>query len=183
MENNKFVLIPLHLWEQGTLQLSSIDTEPGDARIRFFKRKQPIHPGYIGKNFMTPKKIKDTDPPNQNERLKEYLLKEFRKDSNAKKNLSELFENSYNFSLNNTIVVDNVDTEVHARDFIHNLRRENGSFDLKYSIILNTLNFPQNYMTNTVALADDDSSWLFLKDSSWINCTGVDQQLLDHSII
>ena len=44
MENNKFVLIPLHLWEQGTLQLPSIDTEPGDARIRFFKRKQPIDP-------------------------------------------------------------------------------------------------------------------------------------------
>ena len=162
MENNKFVLIPLHLWVQGTLQLPSIDTEPGDARIRFFKRKQPIDPGYIGKNLITPKKIsKDNDPPNQNERLKEYLLNEFRKDSNAKKIISELFENkAITFSLNNTIVVDNVDTEVHARDFIHNLRRKNGSFDPKYSIILNTLNFPQSYMTNNVALADDDNSWL-----------------------
>ena len=162
MENNKFVLFPLHLWEQGTLQIPSIDTEPGDARIRFFKRKQPIDPGYIGKNLITPKKVsKDTDPPNQNERLKEYLLNEFRKDSNAKKIFSELFENkAITFSLNNTIVVDNVDTEVHARDFIHNLRRTNGSFDPKYSIILNTLNFPQSYMTNTVALADDDNSWL-----------------------
>lgn len=162
MENNKFVLIPLHLWEQGTLQLPSIDTEPGDARIRFFKRKQPIDPSYIGKNLITTKKIsKDTDPPKQNERLKEYLLNEFRKDSNAKKIISELFENkAITFSLNNTIVVDNVDTEVHARDFIHNLRRKNGSFDPKYSIILNTLNFPQSYMTNTVALTDDDNSWL-----------------------
>ena len=162
MENNKFVLIPLHLWEQGTLQLPSIDTEPGDARIRFFKRKQPIDPSYIGKNLITPKKFsKDTDPPTQNERLKEYLLNEFRKDSNAKKIISELFDNkAITFSLNNTIVVDNVDTQVHARDFIHNLRRKNGSFDPKYSIILNTLNFPQSYMTNTVALTDDDNSWL-----------------------
>ena len=100
-----------------------------------------------------------------------------------RKTFPNFLKTAITFSLNNTIVVDNIDTEVHARDFIHNLRRENGSFDLKYSIILNTLNFPQNYMTNTVALADDDSSWLFLKDSSWINCTGVDQQLLDHSII
>ena len=62
----------------------------------------------------------DTDPPTQNERLKEYLLNEFRKDSNAKKIISELFEKkAITFSLNNPIVVDNVDTEVHARDFIH----------------------------------------------------------------
>ena len=60
MENNKFVLIPLDLWEQGTLQLPSIDTEPGDARIRFFKCKQPIDPGYIGKSLITPKKIANT---------------------------------------------------------------------------------------------------------------------------
>ena len=57
MENNKFVLIPLHLLEQGTLQLPSIDTEPEDAKIRFFKRKQPIDPSYIGKNLITSKKI------------------------------------------------------------------------------------------------------------------------------
>ena len=80
MENNKFVLISLHLGEQGTLQLPSTDTEPGDARIPFFKRKQPIDPGYIGKNLITPKKLtKDTDPPNQNERLTENLLNDFRK--------------------------------------------------------------------------------------------------------
>ena len=42
MENNKFVLVPLHFWEQGFLQLPSFDTEPGDARIHVFKRKQPI---------------------------------------------------------------------------------------------------------------------------------------------
>ena len=145
MENNKFVLIPLHLCERGTLQLPSIDTEPGDARIRFFKRKQPIGPGYIGKDLFKPQKFsKDTDPPNQNERLKEYLLSEIGKDSIAKKIISELFENkTITFSLNNTIVVDNVDTEVHARDFIHNLRRKNWSFDPKYSIILNILNFPE----------------------------------------
>ena len=34
-------------------------------------------------------------------------------------------------SLDNTIVVNNTDTEVHARDFSHNLRRKNGSFDPK----------------------------------------------------
>ena len=87
MENNKFALIPLHLWEQGTLQLPSIDTETGDARICFFKRKQPIDPSYIGENVITSKKIgKDTDPPTQNERLKKYILNKFKKDSNAKKN-------------------------------------------------------------------------------------------------
>ena len=163
MENNKFVLIPLHLWEQGTLQLPSIDTEPEDARIRFFKRKQPIDPSYIGKNLIKPLKQnrKDGDPPTQNKRLKEDLLNEFRKDSNAKKILSELFENkAITFSLNKTNVVDNVETEVHERDFIHNLKRRNGSFDPKCSIILYTLNFPQSYMSNTVALTDDDNSWL-----------------------
>ena len=56
MENNKFVLIPLYLWEQGTLRLPSIDTEPGDAMIRFFERKQPIDPSCIGKNLITSKK-------------------------------------------------------------------------------------------------------------------------------
>ena len=49
MEHNKFLLIPLRLWEQGALKLPPIDTEPGDARIRFFKRKQPVDPGYIEK--------------------------------------------------------------------------------------------------------------------------------------
>ena len=43
MENINFVLTPLHLWEQGTLQFPSIDTEPGDATIHFFKRNQPIY--------------------------------------------------------------------------------------------------------------------------------------------
>ena len=161
MENNKFVLIPLHLWEQGTLQLPSIDTEPGDDSIRFLKRKQPIDPGYIGKNLNTPENSKDSDPPNPIERLKEYLFNEFRKDSNAKKIISEFIENkTINFSLNNTIVLDNVGTEVHARYFTHNMRRKNGSFDPKFSIKLNTLNSPRSYMTNTVVLTDDENSWL-----------------------
>ena len=73
--------------------------------------------------------------------------------------ISELLEKkARTFSLDNTIVVDNTDTEVHAWDFFHNLSRKTGSFDPKYSIILNTLNFPQSYMTNTVALTDDDNS-------------------------
>ena len=54
MENTNFVLIPFHLLEQGTLQLPSIDTEPQNARIRFFKRKQPIESSYIGNDLITP---------------------------------------------------------------------------------------------------------------------------------
>ena len=75
--------------------------------------------------------------------------------------ISELFENkTISFSLNNTIVVDDVDTEVLARDSNRNLRRKDGCVHPKYSIILNTLNFPQSYMTNTVALTDEDNNWL-----------------------
>ena len=161
MENNEFVLIPLHLWEEGTLQLPSIGTDPGNGMLRIFKRKQRIDPSFIGKNLITPKKVsKDTDPSTQSERLEEYFLNDIRKDSKAKKIFSELFENKViPFILNNKIVMDNIDTEAHERDFFHNLRPENGSLDPKHSIKLNTLNFPQSYMTNTVALTDDDKSW------------------------
>ena len=45
-----------------------------------------------------------------------------------KRIISEIFQNkTLTFSLNNTIVVDNVDTEMHAQDFIHNLRRKMGA--------------------------------------------------------
>ena len=161
MENNKFVLIPLHLWEQGSLQFPSIDTNSGDGRIHFFKREQPDDPSCIGKGLIASKKTtKDTDSPRQKGRLKDFL-NGYRKNSNLKKIISELFENKAStFSLDNTIVVDKTDTEVIARDFIHSLRRKNGSFDPKYSIVLNTLNFPQSYMTSTVALTNDDNSWL-----------------------
>ena len=56
--------------------------------------------------------------------------------------------------------MENVDAQMHARDFLNNLRRKIVSFDPKYSILLNTLKFPQIYMTNTVALTDDNNSWL-----------------------
>ena len=52
MENLKFPVIPLHLWEKGTFQFPSNDTELGDATIHFFKRKQPIDPSYLGKNLI-----------------------------------------------------------------------------------------------------------------------------------
>ena len=113
----------------GNITISfKIDTEHEDARSRIFKPKQPIDPSYIGKNLITHKEIsEDADPPKQNERLQEYLI-EFRKDLNIKKIISELFENkAITFSLNKSIVLDNVDTEVHARDFIHNLRRKMGA--------------------------------------------------------
>ena len=161
MENNRFALIH-YTSEQGTLQFHSTDTELRDAGIHCFKSKQPIDPSYLGKNLIAfEKKIsKNTDPPTQNERFEEYFLNEFRKNSNAKKIISELFEvKAVNVSVKNAIFKENIDTEVHARDFIHNLRRKNGSFHPKYSIILNTLNFPESYMTHTVTLTDDENSW------------------------
>ena len=66
--------------------------------------------------------------------------------------------NVVTFSLNITTVMDNVETEVQTRYFVFKLRRKNGRFDPKYSIILNTRTSPQSYTTNTVALADDDNN-------------------------
>ena len=51
MENKKFVLSFLHIWEEGTLQFLSVVTQPGGARIWLFKRKQSINPSYVGKNL------------------------------------------------------------------------------------------------------------------------------------
>ena len=97
------------------------------------------------------KSTKDTDAPAQNQRLNEeswFLLNDFGDTSNAMEIFSELFENkAITFFLNNTFVTENIDTEVHARDFIHNLRRKNCSFDPRFSIILKTLNLPQSDMT------------------------------------
>ena len=126
MENNKFLLIPLNITKQGTKQLLSIDKQPGHARIRLFKRKQPIGPSSMGKNLITPKrKGKDTDPTTQNDRLKEYLLNEFRKNSNPKKVISELFvKKVLTFFFKKRIDLENDDTEVHARAVIPKLRRK-----------------------------------------------------------
>ena len=50
----------------------------------------------------------------------------------VQKIIFELFENKTKiFSINNTIVVDSIQTEVHAPDFFHNLTRKCGSFDRK----------------------------------------------------
>ena len=67
MANNKLGLIPLHLWEQGTLHFPQLNTEPGDHGVHFFKRKQPMDPSYIGKKVKAFKKTsKESNPPTQN---------------------------------------------------------------------------------------------------------------------
>ena len=138
----------------------------------------------MGKNEITPiRNSKDTDPPTQNDRLKEYLLNEFKKHSNRKKVFSELFvKKVITFSCKNKIDLEKDDTEVHARAVIPKMRRK---WELWSKVFHNT-----EHSEFSTELHDQNCSFnkrwqqlvlfLFLKDSSWVNYTGVDQQLLDH---
>ena len=117
-----------------------------------FVRTQPLDWAqlYKKKPNRIQKKTEDTDLVTEKERLEKYLLNELRKDSNAKISF-DFFENEATFvSLDNTNA-DNFDTEVNERDFFGNLRQNNGSFNPRYSKILNTLSLPQCCMINSLA--------------------------------
>ena len=170
MENNKFVLIPLHLWKAGKTNfqtdLSSpidVQTESTNERMSFFN-SLPQSLKSNKKHSPSNDTSNDTrivQPSNKQSKLKEYLLDVFKKDSKAKKILEELFSNpSIKFSNGNTIVVNNTDTEVNARDFVYDLRHKSANFNPRYSIILQQLKLPSTYLANSTALTGDDDSWI-----------------------
>lgn len=166
MENNKFVLVPLHLWKEGC-SISRVDSyspssdmisESNNEKMNFFNRAQKIpkpsqSSGKEEKNVRTISSLST--------KLKETLLEEFKRDSKAKKIVEELFDNnSIDFSINNTIIVRNTDTEVNVREFVYDMRHKSANFNPRYSIILQELKLPSRYVSNSTALSDNDDSWI-----------------------
>ena len=99
----------------------------------------------------------DSKPPD----LKEILLAGISKlGAPAKKILNALFDSEViKFSLNRTIIVNNVDTGIPILSFVRKLRRKNAAINQNFFMILNALQLEPGLVINNDLLAKDVGEW------------------------
>ena len=74
--------------------------------------------------------------------------------------LKEIYENKrLKVSLSNTIIVDNVDTGVDIKTFLHSIKLKNAPVDPNYSLILKVLNLRPYLVKNNILRTQYGSDW------------------------
>ena len=169
MDKSKFVLIPLSLWEnrfksyfeptttkekstaQVYLKLGGSLTPKTDRKSMVFEPKYKV-------SKVAPQSPQKSSLPN----FEETLENKYKNNSSAKKILKKLTTNdSIKFSINKTIIVDNIDTEIDVEDFILNLTRKKVEFDPRFTIVLNVLDLDPSTVQNSKAFNDDNAGWVY----------------------
>ena len=76
------------------------------------------------------------------------------------KTLKEIYENKrLKISLSNTIIVDNVDTGVDIKTFLHSIKLKNAPVDPNYFLILKVLNLRPHLVKNNILRTQYGSDW------------------------
>ena len=126
-EVKKFVLVPKELWESRKRKL----LEPS---CEIYKKEETVFP-VIKKAKEEVSSEKTDRPPKE---IKKDLEFHYKNNPETLKTLKEIYKNKrLKMSLSNTIIVDNVDTGVDIKTFLHSIKLKNAPVDPNYIIILN----------------------------------------------
>ena len=96
----------------------------------------------------------------QTQELKTDLEFHYKNNPEPLKPLKEIYENkSLKISLSNTIIVDNVDTGVEIKTFLHSIKLKNAPVDPNYFLILKVLNLRPHLVKANILRTQYGSDW------------------------
>ena len=148
-EVKKFVLVPKELWETRKRKLP----EPS---CKIYKKEKTVFP-VIEKAKEEISSEKTERPPKE---LKTDLEFHHKNSPETLKTLKEIYENKrLKVSLSNTIIVDNVDTGVDIKTFLHSIKLKNAPVDPNYFLILKVLNLRPYLVKNNILRTQYGSDW------------------------
>ena len=138
-EVKKFVLVPKELWETRKRKLPEPSCE-------IYKKEETVFP--VIKKAKEERSEETNRPPKE---LKTDLEFHYKKYPETLKTLKEIYENKrLKISLSNTIIVDNVDTGVDIKTFLHSIKLKNAPVDPNYFLILKVLNLRPHLVKNNI---------------------------------
>ena len=144
----KFVLVPKELWETRKKKLS----EPCSG---IYKKEETVFP--VIKKAKKERSEKTNRPPKE---LKTDLEFHYKNYPETLKTMKEIYENKrLKISLSNTIIVDNVDTGVDIKTFLHSIKLKNAPVDPNYFLILKVLNLRPHLVKNNILRTQYGSDW------------------------
>ena len=147
-EVKKFVLVPKELWETRKRKLPEPSCE-------IYKKEETVFP--VIKKAKEERSEETNRPPKE---LKTDLEFHYKKYPETLKTLKEIYENKrLKISLSNTIIVDNVDTGVDIKTFLHSIKLKNTPVDPNYFLILKVLNLRPHLVKNNILRTQYGSDW------------------------
>ena len=137
-EVKKFVLVPKELWE-------TRKRKPSEPYSEIYKKEETAFP--VIKKVKEERSEETNRPPKE---LKTDLEFHYKNYPETLKTLKEIYENKrLKISLSNTIIVDNVDTGVDIKTFLHSIKLKNAPVDPNYFLILKVLNLRPHLVKTT----------------------------------
>ena len=147
-EVKKFVLVPKELWE-------TRKRKPSEPYSEIYKKEETIFP--VIKKVKEERSDETNRPPKE---LKTDLEFHYKNYPETLKTLKEIYENKrLKISLSNTIIVDNVDTGVDIKTFLHSIKLKNAPVDPNYFLILKVLNLRPHLVKNNILRTQYGSDW------------------------
>ena len=138
-EVKKFVLVPKELWE-------TRKRKPSKPYSEIYKKEETVFP--VIKKVKEKRSEETNRPPKE---LKTDLEFHYKNYPETLKTLKEIYENKrLKISLSNTIIVDNVDTGVDIKTFLHSIKLKNAPVDPNYFLILKVLNLRPHLVKNNI---------------------------------
>ena len=147
-EVKKFVLVPKELWE-------TRKRKPLEPYSEIFKKEETVFP--VIKKVKEERSEETNRPPKE---LKSDLEFHYKKYPETLKTLKEIYENKrLKILLSNTIIVENVDTGVDIKTFLHSIKLKNAPVDPNYFLILKVLNLRPHLVKNNILRTQYGSDW------------------------
>ena len=147
-EVKKFVLVPKELWE-------TRKRKPSEPYSEIYKKEETVFP-VIKK--VKEERSEETNRPHKE--LKTDLEFHYKNYPETLKTLKEIYENKrLKISLSNTIIVDNVDTGVDIKTFLHSIKLKNAPVDPNYFLILKVLNLRPHLVKNNILRTQYGQDW------------------------
>ena len=147
-EVKKFVLVPKELWE-------TRKRKPSEPYSEIYKKEETVFP--VIKKVKEERSEEPNRPPKEFKTDLEFHYKNY---PETLKTLKEIYENKrLKISLSSTIIVDNVDTGVDIKTFLHSIKLKNAPVDPNYFLILKVLNLRPHLVKNNILRTQYGSNW------------------------
>ena len=147
-EVKKFVLIPKEL-------LGPEEENYRNPTARSIKKRNSFPSYQKAKEEVSSEKT--NLPPKE---LKTDLEFHYKNNPETLKNIKEMYENKrLKISFFNTIIVNNVDTEVDIKTFLHSIKVKKAPFDPNYFLIVKVLNLRPHLVENNFLRTQYGSEW------------------------